>query len=434
MNEVREGLQDEVQTEPAEQAEQPVRVVVTGIGAVTPLGLNAGEFWEGVTSGRSGVARLTLIDPDRHTTQFGGEVSGFDPDQFIDRKESRRMDRVVQLAVVSADEALADSGLEIVPDNWDAVGVVVGCGIGGLATWEREYAKLLAKGPDRVSPFLIPMMIPNMAAGHVSIRSGARGPNTATVSACTSSGHALGLAFDLIKRGDAIAMITGGTEAPICDSALAGFGNMRALSRRNDDAERASRPFDVTRDGFVIGEGAGMVVLEEMEHAVARGAKIYGEMVSYGMTGDSYHITDMPNDGRGVGAAMQQALRLGGLHEDQIGYINAHGTSTPVNDVCETAAVKNVFGERAYKIPMSSTKSQIGHLLGAGTAVEVIATVLALRDQILPPTINYQNPDPECDLDYVPNEARPGAFDYALCNSSGFGGHNTCLAFKRWNP
>ena len=409
------------------------RVVVTGLGAMTPLGLTAGDFWAGVKSGRSGIERLTLIDVTRHTTQFGGEVKGFNSDDYIDRKEAKRMDRVVQLAVVAADEAVAHSGLEIGPDNWDNVGVVIGCGIGGLTTWEREYAKLLAKGPDRVSPFLIPMMIPNMAAGHISIRSGARGPNTSTVSACTSSGHALGLSYDLIKRGDAIAMIAGGTEAPICDSALAGFGNMRALSRRNDDPAHASRPFDKTRDGFVIGEGAGMLILEELNHALARGAEIYGEMVSYGMTGDSYHITDMPADGRGVGAAMKQALKMGGLEAEQIGYINAHGTSTPVNDSCETAAIKAVFGEHAYKLAVSSTKSQIGHLLGAGTAVEAIATVLGLKHQILPPTINYSEPDPDCDLDYVPNEARAGDCEYALCNSSGFGGHNTSLAFKRWS-
>ena len=409
------------------------RVVVTGLGAMTPLGLTAGDFWEGVKSARSGIERLTLIDVTRHTTQFGGEVKGFNSDDYIAPKEAKRMDRVVQLAVVAADEAVAHSGLKIEPDNWDSIGVVIGCGIGGLTTWEREYAKLLAKGPDRVSPFLIPMMIPNMAAGHISIRSGARGPNTATVSACTSSGHALGLSYDLIKRGDAIAMIAGGTEAPICDSALAGFGNMRALSRRNDDPSHASRPFDRTRDGFVIGEGAGMLILEELEHAQARGATIYGEMISYGMTGDSYHITDMPSDGRGVGSAMKQALKMGGLEIEQIGYINAHGTSTPVNDSCETAAIKAVFGEHAYKLAVSSTKSQIGHLLGAGTAVEVIATVLGLKHQILPPTINYSEPDPECDLDYVPNEARAGDFEYALCNSSGFGGHNTSLAFRRWS-
>jgi 3-oxoacyl-[acyl-carrier-protein] synthase II len=408
------------------------RVVITGFGAMTPLGLNAGEFWEGVKSARSGVARLTLIDPTRHTTQFAGEVKGFNPDNYIDRKESRRMDRVVQLAIAASDEAVKHSGLVVDESNRDNVGVVIGCGIGGLTTWEREYAKLLAKGPDRVSPFLIPMMIPNMAAGHVSIRTGARGPNTATVSACTSSGHALGLAYDLIRRGDVTAMIAGGTEAPICDSALAGFGNMRALSRRNDSPETASRPFDQTRDGFVIGEGAGTLVMESLSSAQARGATIYAEMVSYGMTGDAYHITDMPEDGRGVGNAMKQALRMGGIEPQQVGYINAHGTSTPVNDSCETAAVKGVFGEHAYKLAMSSTKSQIGHLLGAGTAVETIATVLGLHEQILPPTINLHNPDPACDLDYVPNTARKAEFEYALCNSSGFGGHNTSLAFKRW--
>ena len=408
------------------------RVVITGFGAMTPLGHTAGEFWQGVLEGRSGVARLTLIDPSRHRTQFGGEVKNFDPDQYIDRKESKRMDRVAQLSVVASDEALKHSGLVIDESNRDQVGVVIGCGIGGLTTWEREYAKLLAKGPDRVSPFLIPMMIPNMAAGHVSIRSGARGPNTATVSACTSSGHAIGLSFDLIRRGDAVAMLTGGTEAPICDSAMAGFGNMHALSSRNDDPEHASRPFDKTRDGFVIGEGAGTLVLESLENAQARGATIYGEMVSYGMSGDAYHITGMPPDGIGLVNAIRQALRLGNLEPEQIGYINAHGTSTPLNDSTETAAVKTVFGPHAYKLAMSSTKSQIGHLLGGGTAVETIATVLGLHEGVLPPTINYEFPDPECDLDYVTDGARKTQVEYAICNSSGFGGHNTCLAFKRW--
>ena len=408
------------------------RVVITGFGAMTPLGLGATEFWEGVKTSRNGIARLTLIDPSIHRTQFGGEVTGFDPENYIERKEARRMDRVVQLAVAASDEALQHSGLKISEENRDLVGAVIGCGIGGLTTWEREYAKLLAKGPDRVSPFLIPMMIPNMASGHVSIRSGARGPSLATVSACTSSGHALGLAYDLIRRGDAVAMLTGGTEAPICDSAMAGFGNMHALSSRNDDPEHASRPFDKTRDGFVIAEGAGTLVLESLDNAQARGATIYGEMTAYGMTADAYHITGMPEDGHGIGNAMKQALKMSDVTREEIGYINAHGTSTPVNDACETAAVKNVFGPHAYKLAMSSTKSQIGHLLGGGTAVEAIATVMALHDGILPPTINYEFPDPQCDLDYVTNGAREQQVEYALCNSSGFGGHNTSLLFKRW--
>jgi 3-oxoacyl-[acyl-carrier-protein] synthase II len=412
---------------------QHERVVVTGYGAVTPLGIGVKEFWQGATEARSGIGRLTIIDPSRHSTQFGGEVKNFDPETYIDRKEARRMDRVAQLAIVASDEALADSGLTIDESNHNDVGVVIGCGIGGLATWEREHAKLLDKGPDRVSPFLIPMMIPNMASGHVSIRTGARGPNTATVSACTSSAHALGLAYDLIRRGDANVMLTGGTEAPICDSAMAGFGNMRALSRRNDDPARASRPFDKTRDGFIIGEGAGTLVFESLSHAQKRGAHIYAEVLSYGMSSDAYHITDMPEDGRGLGVAMTQALQRASLAPEQVQYINAHGTSTPTNDRTETAAIKAVFGEHAHKLAVSSTKSQIGHLLGAGSAVEFIATVLGLQNQIMPPTINYQFPDPDCDLDYVPNEARRGEIEIALCNSSGFGGHNVSIAVRRWS-
>jgi beta-ketoacyl-acyl-carrier-protein synthase II len=408
------------------------RVVVTGVGAVTPLGIGVESFWEGVKSARSGVAPLTLIDASRHSTKFGGEVKGFNAEDFMEKREIKRTDRVVHLALAASDEAVKDSGLVIDDSNRDEVGVVIGCGIGGLTTWEREYAKLLEKGPDRVSPFLIPMMIPNMASGHVSIRSGARGPNTSTVSACTSSAHAIGLAYDLIRRGDATAMISGGTEAPICDSALAGFGNMRALSRRNDDPSRASRPFDATRDGFVIGEGAGTVMLESLSSAEARGAKIYGEVLSYGMSGDAYHITDMPEDGRGLGSAMKHALKRAGLAPEEVQYINAHGTSTSTNDKTESAAIRALFGEHAYKLAVSSTKSQIGHLLGAGSAVEFIATVLGLQNQILPPTINYENPDPACDLDYVANASRPAEFNVALTNSAGFGGHNVSIAVRRW--
>jgi 3-oxoacyl-[acyl-carrier-protein] synthase II len=408
------------------------RVVVTGYGAVTPLGIGVAEFWEGVKNARSGVECLTLIDSSRHSTRFGGEVKGFNAEDFMERREIKRTDRVVHLSIAASDEALKDSGIVIDDSNRDEVGVVIGCGIGGLTTWEREYAKLLEKGPDRVSPFLIPMMIPNMASGHVSIRTGARGPNTSTVSACTSSAHAIGLAYDLIRRGDATAMLAGGTEAPICDSALAGFGNMRALSRRNDDPSRASRPFDATRDGFVIGEGAGTVVMESLSSAQARGAKIYAEVLSYGMSGDAYHITDMPEDGRGIGSAMKHALKRAQIAPEEVQYINAHGTSTPTNDKTESAAIRGVFGEHAYKLAVSSTKSQIGHLLGAGSAVEFIATVMALQHQILPATINYETPDPACDLDYVPNATRPAQIETALTNSAGFGGHNVSIAVRRW--
>jgi 3-oxoacyl-[acyl-carrier-protein] synthase II len=410
------------------------RVVVTGLGAVTPLGNTVSEFWDGVKKGASGVAPLTLFDPSEHSTKFGAEVKNFDPAVLIDRKESRRMDRFTQFAVVAADEAARDSGLEINEENRDRVGVILGCGVGGLATWEREFTTLLEDGPSRVSPFLIPMMIPNIASGHVSIRLGARGPNTCLVAACASSAHALGVAYDSIQSGEADAIFSGGTEAPITRSGLAGFGNMRALSRRNDDPAHASRPFDKDRDGFVIGEGAGVILLESLESAQARGAKIYAEMVGYGITGDAYHITGMPDDGFGIGRAMSMALKSAGAEPQDVQYINAHGTSTPTNDRTETVAIKTVFGDHAYKMGVSSTKSQIGHLLGGGSAVEFIATVLGLQEQIMPPTINYETPDPDCDLDYVTDGARPATMELALSNSAGFGGHNASLAARRWNP
>lgn len=408
------------------------RVVVTGLGAMTPLGLGVEQFWAGVRSGANGIGPITMIDASKHTTRFGGEVNGFNPEDYIDRKEARRMDRFVQLAIAASDEAVKSAGLCINDENRDRIGVVVGCGVGGLTTWEREYRTLLEKGPDRVSPFLIPMMISNMASGHLSIRHGARGPNTSLVSACTSSAHSLGMGFDLVRRGDADAMIAGGTEAPICDSALAGFGNMRALSRRNDDPAHASRPFDRERDGFVMGEGAGIVLLESLSSARARGAKILAEMLGYGMSADAYHITNMPEDGKGLGSAMRLALCHAGLQLEEVQYINAHGTSTPTNDKTETAAIKGLFGDHAYCMGVSSTKSQIGHLLGAGSAVEFIATVLALYNQLMPPTINHQVPDPECDLDYVTEGSRPAHIEVALSNSAGFGGHNVSLALRRW--
>jgi len=410
------------------------RVVVTGLGAITPLGNTVQEFWTGVKKGASGVAPLTLFDPSEHSTKFGGEVKNFDPAVLIDRKESRRMDRFTQFAVVAADEAARDAKLEINEENRDRVGVILGCGVGGLATWEREFTTLLESGPSRVSPFLIPMMIPNIASGHVSIRLGARGPNTCLVSACASSAHALGVAYDLIRLGEADAIYSGGTEAPITRSGLAGFGNMRALSRRNDDPAHASRPFDKDRDGFVIGEGAGVILLESLESAQARGATIYAELVGYGISGDAYHITNMPEDGEGMARAINMALRNANIAPEEVQYINAHGTSTPTNDRTETAAIKTVFGAHAYKMGVSSTKSQIGHLLGGGSAVEFIATVKGLQEQIMPPTINFQTPDPDCDLDYVTDGARPTPIDVALSNSAGFGGHNASVAVRRWNP
>jgi 3-oxoacyl-[acyl-carrier-protein] synthase II len=409
------------------------RVVITGLGAVTPIGIGVPAFWDGVVSSKNGVKPITLIDPTRHKVRFAAEVADFDVHKTIEKRDAKRMDRFVQFAVVASEEAVVDSGLVINDENCDRVGVIIGCGVGGLSTWEVEHSKFMEGGPDRVSPFLIPMMIVNMAAGHVSIRTGARGPNTAVVSACTSSAHAIGVAFDMVARGEADAIIAGGTEAPISNCGVAGFANMRALSSRNDDFLTASRPFDKDRDGFVIGEGAGTLILESLSSAQKRGARIYAEMLGYGFTGDAYHMTGMREDGSGYSKAMEIALEMSKLEKEQVGYINAHGTSTPTNDPVESRAVKVVFGENAHKIPMSSTKSQIGHLLGGGSAVELIATVKALENQILPPTINHFEPDPECDLDYVPNVSRPAKFEVALSNATGFGGHYATLALRRWH-
>jgi 3-oxoacyl-[acyl-carrier-protein] synthase II len=402
------------------------------MGAITPLGVGLDAFWDGIKNARSGVGPITRFDTSKHHVHFAGEIKNYTPEEYIDRKEAKRMDRFTQFAVIAADEAMRRADLQVVEENRYRVGVVIGVGVGGLEVWEREFPKIMEGKPEKVSPFLIPMMIPNMASGHISIRTGARGPMTSTVSACSSSAHAIGLAFDWIRRGDADAVITGGAEAPITQIGLAGFGNMHALSRRNDDAARASRPFDATRDGFVMGEGAGALILESLTHARARRATIYGEVLGYGDAGDSYLITGMPDDGSGIGNAMHMALRQAGLQPTDVQYINAHGTSTPTNDSTETLGIKRVFGEHAYKLAVSSTKSQIGHLLGGSSAVEAIATLMGLHEQILPPTINYEFPDPACDLDYVVNEARRASFDVALSNSSGFGGHNVSLAFRRW--
>ena len=408
------------------------RVVVTGMGAVTAIGIGVDAFWDGVVNGRNGVKPITLIDTTEHSVKFAGEVSDFSPLDTIDKREAKRMDRFTQFAVVASEEALCHSGLQITEANADRVGVIIGVGVGGLATWENEHSRFMTGGPGRVSPLLIPMMIPNMAAGHVSIRTGARGPNTATVSACTSSAHALGLAYDFIADGRADAMIAGGSEAPITDMGVAGFANMRALSRRNDDPATASRPFDSGRDGFVIGEGGGTLILEELEHALARGATIYGEMLGHGWAGEAYHMTGMREDGSGYTRCMELALANAGVERDAVDYINAHGTSTPTNDPVETLAIKNVFGERAYQIPVSSTKSQIGHALGGTSAIETIACVKAMETQILPPTINQFHHDADCDLDYVPNQAREGKIDVVVNNATGFGGHYAALVLKRW--
>ena len=408
------------------------RVVVTGMGAVTAIGIGVDAFWDGVVNGKNGVKPITLIDTERHSVKFAGEITEFDPLATIDKREAKRMDRFTQFAVVASEEALQNSGLVITEENASRVGTIIGVGVGGLQTWEDQYIRFQAGGPDRVSPLLIPMMIPNMAAGHVSIRTGARGPNTATVSACTSSAHALGAAYEFIVNGQADAMIAGGSEAPISNLGVAGFANMRALSRRNDDYLTASRPFDRDRDGFVIGEGGGTLILEELEHAKARGATIYGEMLGHGWAGEAYHMTGMREDGSGYTRCMEMALANAGVEREDVDYINAHGTSTPTNDPVETLAIKNVFGDRAYKIPVSSTKSQIGHALGGTSAIETIACVKAMQTQILPPTINQFNHDETCDLDYVPNEARAGKIDVVVNNATGFGGHYAALVLKRW--
>jgi 3-oxoacyl-[acyl-carrier-protein] synthase II len=409
------------------------RVVVTGMGAISPLGLDVPSLWQGVVEARSGAGPITLCDPTGLETQFACEVKGFDPTQYLDRKEVRRTDRFVQLALVAMQEALRTSELQITPDNSDEIGCIVASGIGGLSTLAEQFEVLRNKGPRRVSPFLVPAMITNMAAGQISMASGARGPSFCPTSACSSGAHAIGEAFETIKRGAATAMIAGGSEATITPIAFAAFNSATTLSTRNDDPLRASRPFDKTRDGFVLGEGAALLILEELEHARARGARILAEIVGYGVTSDAYHITSPAEGGEGCARSMRMALREGGLQPTDVSYINAHGTSTRLNDREETAAIKAVLGEHAYRIPVSSSKSQFGHTLGAGGALEATVTILAMQNNLLPATINYEHPDPECDLDYVPNTPRPGAVEVALSNSMGFGGHNVTLALRRYH-
>ena len=410
------------------------RVVVTGMGAITPLGLDVASFWEGLKSGQNGVALITSFDPTGQPVRFAAEVKGFSPENYLERKEARRMDRFTQFAIAATKEALAHSGLQITDENRTRIGTLIASGIGGLQTLEEQHRVFLERGPDRVSPFLIPMMIANMASGQVAIQFGLQGPCTAVVTACAAGTNAIGDAWEIIRRGDADVMIAGGTEAAITPLALASFANARALSTRNDDPEHASRPFDAERDGFVMGEGAGVLVLEELEHALQRGAPILAEITGYAMTADAYHITAPDPEGDGARRVMELAMRKAGVAPDEVDYINAHGTSTPANDRLETLAIKRAFGKHAYRLAISSTKSMTGHLLGAAGAVEAIATVLAIQHQTAPPTINYQVPDPECDLDYVPNTARPMKIDIALSNSFGFGGHNATLVFKRWEP
>lgn len=404
------------------------RVVVTGIGAVTPLGLNMDITWEGLIAGKSGIDYITLFDPTPMATKFAGEVKGFDPAAIIGRKESRRMDRFAQLGVVSAMQAVEKSGIEV--NNSTEIAVVVGSGIGGLTTLYEECKVLVEKGPDRVSPFLAPMMISDMAAAQISITLGIKGLNLCTTSACSSSADALGVACELIRRGDAEASLAGGAEAIINPLGITAFNALKAISTRNDAPQKASRPFDAQRDGFVISEGACILVLESLEHARRRGANIMAEIISYGATADAFHMTQPDENGEGAARAMQLALDKAGLRPQDIDYINAHGTSTTLNDKCETMAIKAVFGEHAYKVPVSSTKSMTGHLIGGAGAIEAAVCIHSILSGIIPPTINLENPDPDCDLDYVPNVARRATVNTALSNSFGFGGHNSVLIFR----
>ncbi|MGH7474659.1 MAG: beta-ketoacyl-ACP synthase II [Longimicrobiales bacterium] len=412
------------------------RVVVTGVGMLTPVGNDVESAWTALLEGRSGAGPITQFEAtDEFAVRFAAEVKGFQPEQYLDRKEARRMDRFAQFAMAVAEQAMHSAGLTDALDSVDRdrFGVLIGSGIGGIATFEQQTRVMIERGPARVSPFFVPMFIPDIAAGHVSMRYGLRGPNYATVSACASSAHAVGNAFDAIRYGIADLMLAGGTEATVTPLTIAGFGNMKALSTRNDSPETASRPFDATRDGFVLGEGAGAVILEALEHAMDRGADILAEVVGYGQTADAYHITAPAPEGAGAQLAMTAALRDAGLETGDIGYINAHGTSTPANDLNETLAVKKVFGTDVERVVMGSTKSMTGHLLGAAGAVETVITSLALRHCKIPPTINFSTPDPACDLDYAHNRMVERKVDAALTNSFGFGGHNVCLALKRWS-
>lgn len=408
------------------------RVVVTGLGLITSLGNDLASSWEALCQGKSGVGEITAYDTSKHRIHFGAEIKNFDPSPYMDRKEIRRNDPYEQLAIATSKQALDQARLQITDDIAEDVGVYIGSGIGGLVTLHDQFKVLYEKGPDRISPFFINMMIVDGAPGIVSIITGAKGPNWAAVSACATSGHTIGEAWETIRRGDAKAMIAGGSEKAITPIAMAAFDNMHAMSRRNDDPQGASRPFDATRDGFVMGEASATLILEDLEFAKARGATILAELAGYGCTGDANHPTSPAPGGEGLVRAMRRALQKAGLRPEQVDYINAHGTSTPPNDGTETQAIKTCFGEHAYKLAVSSTKSMTGHTLGAAGAVEAVISVMAIQTGIIPPTINLHHPDPECDLDYVPNEARHATVNVAMSNSMGFGGHNVCLVFKRY--
>ena len=408
------------------------RVVITGMGAITPVGNTVKDYWESLLAGKSGVDRITLFDASEYATKIAAEVKNFDPLEHFDRKEARKLDRYTQFAMVASAEAINDSGLDLENEDRDRIGVIVGSGIGGMMVFEDEHTKLVKSGPRRVSPFFIPMMIGDIAAGQISMKYNLKGPNYGTVSACATAGHAIGSALRAIQYGDADVMICGGAEATICPMGVAGFNAMKAISTRNDEPQKASRPFDAQRDGFVMGEGSGILVLEELEHALARGAKIYAEMAGISFTADAHHITQPAPGGEGAIRAMRGALKDAGVKPEQVSYINAHGTSTDANDRNETAAIKTVFGDYAYQVPVSSTKSMTGHLLGASGGIEAVASVMAIKDGKIPPTINYEHPDPDCDLNYVPNQAIEREVDVAISNSFGFGGHNVCLCFRKY--
>jgi 3-oxoacyl-[acyl-carrier-protein] synthase II len=407
------------------------RVVVTGVGLVTPLGVGIANVWQRILNGESGISPISRFDASRHDTKIAGQVEGFNPEDYISPKEIKRMDLFIQYALAASKIAVQDAGLNMNEENAERVGVVVGTGLGGLPTLEKYHSILLERGPGRISPFFIPMLIANEAPGHVAIQHGMKGPNLSIVTACATGAHSIGESFRIIQYGDADVMVAGGTEANLTPLTVGGFNAMKALSTRNDEPQKASRPFEKDRDGFVVAEGSGIVILEELEHARQRGARVYAELVGYGYNGDAYHITAPSPDGEGFIRCMKLALRDASMSQDEVDYINAHGTSTELNDATETIAVKAVFGERAYKLPVSSTKSMIGHLLGAAGAVESIFSVLSIRDGICPPTINYETPDPACDLDYVPNKARKHDIRVAMSNAFGFGGTNSTLVFKR---
>ncbi len=410
------------------------RVVITGMGTINPLGFNVETTWQNLLAGKSGAGPITHFDPAPFLTQIACEVKGFDPEDYMDRKDARRLDRYIQFAIASTAQALEQARLAIDESNADDVGVIIGSGIGGLSTMDKGYHDFFEKGPMRVSPLTGPMMISNMAAGQIAITFGAAGPNFCVVSACATGSNVLGEAFEIIRRGDAVAAIAGGSESPFVPFGMAAFHRTGALSRRNDDPQRASRPFDAQRDGFIFAEGAGVLILESLEYALNRGAEPLAELVGYGATSDAFHISAPAEDGRGAAKAMERALKKAGLEPMDVDYINAHGTSTPLNDAIETKAIKTVFGDYAYQVPISSTKSMTGHLMGAAGALEAIVCVKTIQEGIIHPTINYEYPDPECDLDYVPNVARQADVKVALSNSFGFGGHNATIVLKAYEP